>query len=406
MSLTLLPDAFEKVMSKIQVISSEKISVAQALGRVCADDIQARVTQPPQAVSSMDGYAVIADDVQDLGIMLENIGMSQAGAPFEGTLASGQTVRIFTGAALPDLANAVIMQEDCTVDGNQVTFNEVAFDGKFVRPAGLDFKEGDVLVSKGTVITARHIGLICAMNVPWVSVYRKPKVAVLATGDELVMPGETVRPSQIISSNSLMVCAMIEAMGAEAINLGIAKDSEASLQSMVNGIQGADILVTTGGVSVGEFDLVRQVLGDNGLDIDLYRIAMKPGKPFMFGHIQKTPVMGLPGNPVSSYVTAYLFLRAALLKMQGGQAVLEQGEPAILTADIPANFERQEYVRAVISTDDVGHLTVKAFDRQDSSMLGNLAHCNGFIIRPPHSNAQQAGDRVQVIRLGGSMVSL
>ncbi|SCA55043.1 MoeA-like protein [Candidatus Terasakiella magnetica] len=406
MSLLPLDEAFAKVEAGIHTLASEQISVAQAVGRVLAEDVAARLTQPPSAVSSMDGYAVLSSDIQNQPVSLTRVGESQAGGPFEDTLVSGQCVRIFTGAPLPAGADAVIMQEDSDVEGDQITFKEVAFEGKFVRRAGLDFSEGDVLVKTGQLLSARDIGLLCAMNVPWVKVYRKPRVAILATGDELVMPGEAVRQSQIISSNSLMVAAMVTAMGGEAINLGIAGDTEESLRATLAGLDGADILVTSGGVSVGEYDLVRNVLGEEGLDIDFWRIAIKPGKPFMFGKIGDTPAMGLPGNPVSSYVTAFIFLRAALRKMQG--LPFEQDKPirAILGADVPKNGIRQEYMRAVFSRDDAGRLVATPYDKQDSSMLANLAHCEGFIIRAVHGEALKAGDETDVIYVNDSLLSV
>lgn len=406
--MTMLPldEAFAKVAEGIPVLSSEQISVSESLGRVLAEDVAARLTQPPSAVSSMDGYAVRSADVLSQPVTLTRIGESQAGGPFEGLVGNGECVRIFTGAPMPQGCDAVIMQEDCDVEGERITFKEVAFDGKFVRRAGLDFNSGDVLLKKGQRLTARHIGLLCSMNVPWVKVYRKPRVAILATGDELVMPGEAVRDSQIISSNSLMIAAMVQAMGGIALNLGIAGDTEESLRETLKGLEGADLLITSGGVSVGEYDLVRKVLGEEGLNIDFWRIAMKPGKPFMFGHIGNKPAMGLPGNPVSSYITAFLFLRPALRKMQGG--VFEQDKPmrAILGADVPANTTRQEYRRAVFSKDEAGRLIATPYDKQDSAMLANLANCEGFIIRPVHAPAQQVGEETDVIYVEDSHLSV
>jgi len=406
MSLIPLNDAFAKVEEGIRTLPAEMVSVADALGRVVAEDVAARLTQPPAPVSAMDGYAVVSSDIPEHPVTLKRIGESQAGGPFMGTLQSGQCVRIFTGAPLPAGADAVIMQEDTEVDGDLITFKEVAFEGKFVRRAGLDFSTGDILIRKGQILSARDIGLLCAMNVPWVHVYRKPRVAILATGDELVMPGDALRDSQIISSNSLMVGAMVTAMGGEAINLGIAGDSESSLRSMLAGVDGADLLVTSGGVSVGEYDLVRNVLGEEGLDIDVYRIAIKPGKPFMFGRIKDKPAMGLPGNPVSAYVTAFIFLRAALKKMQG--LPFEQDKPirAILGGGVKANGARQEFMRAVFSHNENGQLVATPYDKQDSAMLANLAHCEGFIIRPVNAPALDKGDETNVIYVRDSLLSV
>lgn len=406
MSLLPLEEAFVKVEKGIPVLSAQQISVADCLGRVLAEDVAARLTQPPAPVSSMDGYALRSQDALTQPVTLTCIGVSQAGGPFEGVLGAAECVRIFTGAPLPAGADAVIIQEDTDVSGDQITMKEVAFEGKFVRKAGLDFSEGDILLKKGQVLSARDVGLLCAMNVPWVKVYRRPRVAILATGDELVMPGEAVRDSQIISSNTLMVAALVQAMGGVAVNLGIAGDTEESLRDTMAGLDGADLLVTSGGVSVGEYDLVRKVLGEEGLDIDFWRIAMKPGKPFMFGHIGNKPAMGLPGNPVSSYVTAFLFLRPALRKMQGG--VFEQDKPVqvLLGADVPENGARQEYMRAVFSQDQDGNLVATPYNKQDSSMLANLAHCEGFIIRPVAAPALSAGEKTQAIYLKDAMLSV
>jgi molybdopterin molybdotransferase len=401
MSHLSVDDAFQRVGEGIKTLSSEQI-----LGRVAACDIAARLTQPPTPVSAMDGYAVRSSDLQSQPKTLKRVGESQAGGPFEGTVQSGECVRIFTGAPLPDGCDAVIIQEDTDVDGLEITMKEVAFEGKFVRKAGLDFNKGDVLVKTGQLITARHIGLLCAMNVPWLQVYRKPRVAILATGDELVMPGEAVRESQIISSNSLMIAAMVTAMGGIPISLGIAGDTKESLRQTLKGLEGADLLVTSGGVSVGEYDLVRSVLGEEGLAIDFWNIAMKPGKPFMFGHIGGKPAMGLPGNPVSSYVTAFLFLRAALKKLQG--LPFEQDKPvqAILGADVPKNGPRKEYMRALFSRDSSGRLVATPYDKQDSSMLVNLAYCEGFILRPIHGAALSKGEETESIMINDSLISV
>ncbi|WP_417840383.1 gephyrin-like molybdotransferase Glp [Terasakiella sp.] len=406
MSLIPLNDAFAKVEEGIRALPAEMVSVADALGRVVAEDVAARLTQPPAPVSAMDGYAVVSSDIPVHPVSLKRIGESQAGGPFMGTVQAGQCVRIFTGAPLPAGTDAVIMQEDTEVDGDLITFKEVAFEGKFVRRAGLDFSKGDILIKKGQILSARDIGLLCAMNVPWVHVYRKPRVAILATGDELVMPGEALRDSQIISSNSLMIGAMVTAMGGEAINLGIAGDSESSLRSMLAGVDGADLLVTSGGVSVGEYDLVRNVLGEEGLDIDVYRIAIKPGKPFMFGRIKDKPAMGLPGNPVSAYVTAFIFLRAALKKMQG--LPFEQDKPirAVLGGAVKANGARQEFMRAVFSHNENGQLVATPYDKQDSAMLANLAHCEGFILRPVNAPALDKGDETNVIYVRDTLLSV
>lgn len=406
MSLIPLEDALKTVEAGIKTLGVEQVSLSQALGRVLASDVAARLTQPPAPVSSMDGYAVRASDVGQIGTTLTLIGQSQAGGPFDGTLGNGQCVRIFTGAQMPQGADAVIIQEDTVVNGAEITFNEVAFPGKFVREKGLDFNEGDILLSRGQILSTRHVALLASMNVPWVKVFRRPRVAILATGDELVMPGEIRRSDQIISSNSLAIASMVTALGGEPISLGIAGDSENALREMIASVDTCDLLVTSGGVSVGEYDLVRQVLGQEGLQIGAYRIAMKPGKPFMFGHIKDRPVMGLPGNPVSAFVTAYVFLRPALRKMMGLSFEQRQKETAICTVDLKENGSRQEFMRARFSVNEAGQFCATPYDQQDSSMLANLANCDGFIIRPVGATALDAGQSVEILKLNDGIVSL
>jgi molybdopterin molybdotransferase len=347
----------------------------------------------------MDGYAVRARDVAETPAVLEQIGTAPAGSAYDGTVGPGQAVRIFTGGPVPAGADAIVIQEDVDTDGLRIIVNVGAPKGKFVRPAGLDFKEGEVGLTAGHLLGARDVALAASMNCPWLRVHRRPRVAILATGDELVMPGESIGPNQIVSSNNVGLCAFVEASGAEPIDLGIALDNEDSLRSLAAGAKGADMLVTIGGASVGDHDLVRSVLGNVGLNVDFWRIAMRPGKPLMFGHLGETAMLGLPGNPVSALVCSLIFLRPALRKMLGMGESTTLYEKAVLGCDITPNDRREDYLRATLSRDNLGNLVATPFEIQDSSMLSRLAHANCLIIRRPHAPAAPKGTQVPIIQM-------
>jgi molybdopterin molybdotransferase len=398
-------EALQRILDGVHRMPSENISLAAGHGRVLAKDVTARLTQPPTDVSAMDGYAVRAMDVATVPATLTQIGESAAGNAFQETVGPGQTTRIFTGAPLPDGADTIVIQEDADVAGDQVTMKESSAKGRFVRPAGLDFQMGDVGVAANRVLSARDVGLAAAMNVPWLTVARRPRIALLATGDEIVRPGEPVGPNQIISSNTIALMGLIKAAGGEAIDLGIASDDEDSLRALAAGARGADMLVTLGGASVGDHDLVRKVLGQEGLDLNFWRIAMRPGKPLIFGSIGDTPMMGMPGNPVSSLVCGIVYLRPAIRAMLGldPHAV---SQTARLGQDLGANDQRQDYLRANSHLNDDGDLVVTPFDKQDSSMLSRLAQADCLILRPPHAPAAQAGERVEILLLNGETTGI
>ena len=395
-------DALKNVLAGVKQLGTEDISVADAQNRVLAADVISRLTQPPVAVSAMDGYAVRAEDVASVPATLTQIGESAAGSGFDGKIEAGQTTRIFTGAPVPEGADAIVIQEDTETAGDQITMIEAAPAGKYIRPAGLDFKTGDTLLSAGTRLNSRNIALAAAMNVPWIKVYRRPRVAILSTGDELVLPGEPVGPDQIISSNSIGMAAFVTANGGVPINLGIAKDDPDSLKEMLNSLSGADMLVTIGGASVGDHELVKSVLGEEGLDITFSRVAMRPGKPLIFGQISGIPMLGLPGNPVSAGVTAALFLRPAINKMMGLGDSSHRTETAILGRDLDSNDKRQDYLRSTLDIDANGALTAIPFDRQDSSMLARFAQAQCLVVRVPFAEPISAGERVEIIKLDGS----
>ncbi len=399
-------EALAKVTGGVSLVSTEHVPLPAALGRVLAEDVSARLTHPPTAVSAMDGYAVRAADVATVPATLKRVGESQAGAGFSGRVKAGETVRIFTGAPLPDGADTIIIQEVTDAEGDAITIKETAPEGDFVRPAGQDFSEGEVLLAQGRVLTARDLGLAAAMNVPWLTVRRRPRIAYTATGDEVVMPGDPLGPNQIISSNSIALGAYIKVLGGEPVNLGIARDSEDSLRQVFEGARGCDLLVTMGGASVGDYDFVRQALDGEGVDLGFYKVAMRPGKPLIFGRLGAIAVLGLPGNPVSAGVTSVIFLAAAIRKMTGVEPVDETPATALLGRDLGANDFRQDYLRAGLSRDGDGTLVATPFERQDSSMMARLARADCLVVRPPGAPAAKAGERVEIIPLGAGVVAL
>lgn len=398
-------EALLKILAGVSVLPEELVSLDQARGRILAQPVRAKVSHPPKAVSAMDGYAVCASDVAQAPVELNVAGHIAAGDSFTSELGPGQAVRIFTGAQLPRGADAIVIQEDTeTMDDSIVLIRESVPEGHNVRPEGLDFHAGDIGISSGKRLSVRDVALAAAMNVPWLHVHRKPRVAVLATGDEVVMPGEAPGPTQIVSSNGLALCNFIEACGGTALNLGIAPDNAHALNSMISGARGADLLVTTGGASVGEHDLIRSGLHD--LEMDFWKIAMRPGKPLLFGQLGGVPMLGLPGNPVSTLVCALIFLRPCLDRMQG---LVEQGqetETAQLAEGLPANGLRQDYMRALLERGSEGTLRVRAAPRQDSSMLFTLSSSTALIVRPPHDPERQTGDMVSIIRLDNQVCSM
>ena len=390
--------ARESILAGITPVGTEVVGLAQAVGRILAEDLTARVSHPPVAVSAMDGYAVRADDLAVVPRTLAIIGTSAAGAPFGAAMTSGQTVRIFTGAALPEGADAVIMQENTRRDGDSVEILTGAPTGRHVRAAGLDFKTGDMLLPANTLLGARAIGLAAAMNIPNLQVRRKPRIAILSTGDEIVLPGDAMGPTQIVGSNGPGLAAMVAALGGEPIHLGIAKDTRESLKTMIEAARGADMLVTTGGASVGDYDLVQDALSAAGMTLNFYKVAMRPGKPLMFGHMGATPVLGLPGNPVSAMVCAYIFLEPAIRALTG-RSTVTQAINALLGRDLPPNDERMEFMRATLERTDDGLVMAIPLEQQDSAVISGLARANCLLVRQPHAPTAQVGDMVQVIPL-------
>ena len=399
-------EALARITAAFAPLPAETVGLTEALGRVLAEDVAARVTQPPTDVSAMDGYALRAADVAQVPVSLDVIGRVPAGGQFEGAVGPGQAVRIFTGAPLPEGADAIVIQEDTERDSETVVVKQGAAQGTYVRPAGLDFRAGEVGLTAGRLLGARDVGLAAAMDRAWLQVHRRPRVALLATGDEVVLPGDPRGPNQIVSSNGFSLAAFVQACGGQPIHLGIAPDDTAALKTLVDGARGADLLVTTGGVSVGEHDLIREALGERGLEMDFWRIAMRPGKPLLFGRIGATPILGLPGNPVSSLVCATLFLRPAIAVMLGRETEAMAPETAILGTPLGANDRRQDYLRARLDTDARGRRRALPFARQDSSMLATLAQADCLVVRAPEAPAAEPGEVVEIVPLSGGVLNI
>jgi molybdopterin molybdotransferase len=406
MAMISVEEALSRLLAPLAPAPPEQVSVADAVGRVLAEDVAARRTQPPFAVSAMDGYAVRAEDVARVPATLRIVAEIPAGAGFGGRLGPGEAARIFTGAPLPDGADSIVIQEDTERSGDRVEIREGAPRGRYVRPAGLDFAEGDVLLKAPRRLTPRDIGLAAAMNRPWLFVHRRPRVAILSTGDEIVMPGDPIGPHQIVSSNALALSAFVTASGGVPVLVGNAPDDPEALRHIAAAARGVDLFVTTGGVSVGEHDLVRDVLSEDGLAIDFWEIAMRPGKPLMFGHYRGTPMVGLPGNPVSTLVCALLFLKPAIDRLSGVPEGAEGPLTARLGAAIGKNDRRQDYLRARLVRAADGALEAVPFEVQDSSMMRPLASSDCLVVRPPHAPALPAGSMVPIVPFPGGSLPL
>ena len=402
MKNNLLPvaDALKAVLAGANPLPEETIALADANHRTLSRDLAATRTQPPAAMSAMDGYAVRAADAT-LNAKLKVIGEIAAGRPFDQNLEPGEALRIFTGGVMPAGADAVVIQENTARDGDNVTVHEAAVTGKNIRAAGIDFKQGDVLLTKGTRLTDRALSLAAAMNHPMVRVHARPKVALLATGDELVLPGTVPAHGQIVCSNVFALRALAQSETADVTDLGISKDTVEDTARAIRHARDmkADVLITTGGASVGDHDVVKRALEAEGVDMAFWRIALRPGKPMMFGRLGPMRVIGLPGNPVSSYICAFLFL-VPLLRSLSGQSKLEhQLETVRLGRALPTNDQRQDYLRAQLSRDADGNWIATPVSHQDSSLLANLAAAQALIVRSPHAEAADAGAPCKILRL-------
>jgi len=381
-------DARARILESLRPTAAEVVALADAWGRVTAAPVAARLDQPPHDVSAMDGYALHASDGA-VGARLRVVGSAPAGHPWDGRLAHGEALRLFTGSVMPHGADAILLQEDADAADGWVTVNEATKPGRHIRRAGQDFSRGDILLPAGRRIGMRDVGLAAAGNHPWLAVHRRPRVAIAATGDEIALPGEPIPAGGIVSSNAHALAAFVRALGGEATVLPIVPDDLPAIAAAADAARGADLLLTTGGASVGDHDLVQAGLAGHGMALDFWKIAMRPGKPLMFGQLADLPVLGLPGNPVSALVCAVLFVLPALARLSGLPAA----------APLPANDHRADHLRARLAPAADGTLVATAFERQDSAMLRLLANADALILRAPHAPAAPAGEQVSVIRL-------
>ncbi|WP_101068108.1 molybdopterin molybdotransferase MoeA [Roseovarius salinarum] len=380
-------EALSQLFTLVGPLPAETVPLASAGGRVLAEAAVAARAQPPFAASAMDGYAVTSADARP-GARLAVVGTAAAGHRHDPRLRPGTAVRIFTGAPVPEGADRIVIQEDATRTGDMVTLDEVPGTGAHIRPAGADFARGARLPAP-RVLTPADVALLAAMNLPRVAVTRKPEVALISTGDELVMPGDDPGDDQIIASNTFGLKALLEAHGAEARILPIAADDPAALRTAFGLAEGADLVVTIGGASVGDHDLVGPVAAELGMDRAFYKVAMRPGKPLMAGRMGGAAMIGLPGNPVSAIVCGHVFLVPVLRKMLGLGAAPAPRHTARLAVDVGANGPREHYMRATLDGD-----AIRPADRQDSALLTVLAGANALMIRPPHDPPRTAGDTV------------
>ena len=401
MALMPVAEALRLVLVDAKPLPVEMVPLDRARGRVLAIDMAALRTQPPAAVSAMDGYAVRASDVATAPATLKVIGEIAAGHPFPKQIAAGQAARIFTGGVMPDGSDTVVIQELTSREGDNVTVQKSTAKGRNVRNQGIDFTQGEVLLRKGRKLTDRDVMLAAAMNYPDVSVYRQPKVAVLGTGDELVPPGGAPRSGEIVYSNGFALIALARTEGADTHDLGIARDRVEDITKAVRQARGwgADILVTSGGASVGEHDLVQRALAAEGLDLSFWRVALRPGRPMMHGRLGTMQVLGVPGNPVSSYVCAFLFLVPLIRRLSGRTDGEPRPERARLGCDLRANDERADYLRATLIDGPDGPVATP-LPSQDSSLMAPLAKADCLVIREAHAPAAAAGSDCVILKLG------
>ena len=399
MSMIQVQEALDKILTKIQFKGVEKVSLDQALGRVMAEDVVSRINNPPLDNSAMDGYAVIAGDIQSATpenpVKLEMVEEIAAGYTAKGTLKPGQTMRIMTGAPIPPGADAVLMQEDTQKDGDSILCLDRADVEENIRRAGEDIKIGESVLKKGTTLSPAHIGMLAVIGRSQIAVGQRPTVAILSTGDEILELDETPEGPQIFNSNGHMLAAQIKSAGGIPVYLGIAKDTEEDLMEKFAWALKADIVVSSGGVSVGDYDLVKSTLQKMGQEMLFWKVAMKPGKPLAFGRIGKTPIFGLPGNPVSSFVSFEQFVRPSLRKVLGCSDLSHKTVQAKLTRTINKKPGRLHFLSSIVSWTD-GEYTVTPAGEQGSGILKSAANANGLLIFPLEAEEIKQGQEVAV----------
>jgi molybdopterin molybdotransferase len=398
-ALISVAEALEHVLAHAAPLPVEEVPLDQADGRVLAYGLKALRTQPPADVSAMDGYAVRAADIGTTPVRLKIIGEVKAGRPFDSAVGAGEAARIFTGGVVPEGADTVVIQELTRRDGDCVEVEKPANKGRNVRPRGLDFRAGDALFHEGHRLRARDLALAAGMNHPLLPVHRRPKIALFATGDELVPPGTEPGPGQIVYSNGFSLAALAREEGATVVDLGVVGDRlDETIEAVRRARQlNADILVTTGGASVGEYDLVQAAFAAEGMKLSFWKVAMRPGRPLMHGQLGAMEVLGLPGNPVSSYVCAFLFLVPLIRRLSGRSDLSAPVDAAVLGSDLPANDERADYLRATLKSGPDG-LVATPFSAQDSSMMAPLAMSDCLVIRAPHAPPAKAGTRCEILK--------
>jgi len=401
--MTLLPvaEALKRILDVATTLEPENVDLLQARGRTLASPVLSKLNNPPFDASAMDGYAVRAEDVASVPASLTVVGEAGAGRPFTGALREGEAIRIFTGGSVPDGADAIVIQENVDASGPTITVRETASAGANIRPQGEDFRKDDVLLEAGRCLTARDVLIGASSGHGKLPVVRKPVVAILSTGDELVSPGNPLGPGQISASNAYGLAAVVEAAGGEARFLGIARDTFASLEDRISAAAGADILVTSGGASVGDHDLVRPALEKAGAKLEFYKIAMRPGKPLFFGlrttNGKTQYCLGLPGNPVSSMICARVFLVPLIGRLLGRETPFQAIE-AVLAESVPANGPRQHYMRGLLDMSSAPP-RVTPFKSQDSGLIKSLQRADCLVVVPANAPAQSAGKPVQVLKL-------
>jgi len=394
-------EALALILADAAPLPPEEASLVDACGRVLAADLTALRTQPPADVSAMDGYAVRAADIAAAPASLAVVGEVAAGRVLDRTIGPGEAARIFTGGMMPPGADTVVIQENTTRQGDVVCIEKSATRGRNVRPKGLDFTAGATLLAKGRHLTVRDVGLAGAMNHPAVPVHRRPRMAVLATGDELVLPGTAPAPGQIVTSNAFTLTAIGRREGAETLDLGIAPDRLDATMAAVRRAReaGVDVLVTIGGASAGDYDFVQRAFTAEGVKLSFWKVALRPGRPLMHGRTGDMRVLGLPGNPVAAFICAVLFLAPLLRRLAGRTDVSLPVDHAVLGCALPANDDRAEYMRATLSATPYGTVVANPFPKQDSSMMVPLTRADCLIIREPFAPAAEAGAPCDILNL-------
>ena len=391
-------EARTRILGGLAPTAAEIIPLMDGAGRVTAAPLVARLSHPPADVSAMDGYAVRSADAA-AGARLKLIGAAPAGHPFVGRIGAGEAVRLFTGSVVPDGADSILIQENATVSDGVVMATEATAEGRHIRRTGQDFRAGETLIPAGQRLNPRSIGLAAAGGHAWLTVHRRPRIVILSTGDEIVLPGEPLPPGGVVSSNGPALAALVRVAGGEPILLPTAIDDIAAIAAATDAAHGAEMLLTTGGASVGDHDLVQAALAERGMVLDFWRIAMRPGKPLMHGRLGDVPMLGLPGNPVSALVCAILFLLPAIARLSGLPGDPPAAEAVRLAAPLPANDIREDYIRASLLTQVDGQWVAKPYAKQDSGMISRMAAADALIIRPPFAPACEVGETVRAIRL-------